>query len=103
MIKTKRKKKIVRRKKLKGAISSPLVTDTYRRIGNTIPTSDKIVRFEGKNDILYEHKWKRGAQESQNTIKEIQNKSMRIGPAYNKGAVQFITNVDDVITLGRKV
>lgn len=99
----KRRKKIVRRKKLKGVVPSPLVADTYRRTGNTIPTSNKIVSFAGKKDILHEHKWKKGAQEAPETVKEIQNKSMRVGPAYNKGAVQFITNVNDVVTLGRKV
>jgi hypothetical protein len=39
---------------------------------------------------MYAHKWKRGAEEKASTVKEIQRKVRQIGPAYNKGALQYL-------------
>ena len=41
-------------------------------------------------DLIYEHKWKRGSEEKTSTVKEISRKTTLIGPAYNKGAVQYL-------------
>ena len=78
------------RKRLRGAVSSPLVSTTYQRQGNTIPTSDRIPANVGKRDIMYEHKWRKDAQEKTETIQEIYRKASRIAPAYNKGSLQYL-------------
>ena len=56
-----------------------------------------------KRDKLNDHKWKRGSEESAATIKAIEEKAMRVAPAYNKGATQYITDGTDAKYLGRKV
>ena len=65
---------------------------------NTIPGG-----IAAKRDKLNDHKWKRGLEETAETIKEIQNKAARTAPAYSKGAYQYITDGADVKTLGRKI
>ncbi len=50
-----------------------------------------------------DYKWKKDREETAATIKEIEKKKTRVAPAYNKGAVQYITDGTDVETLGRKV
>jgi hypothetical protein len=39
---------------------------------------------------MHAHKWKRGAEEKPSTVKEIRKKASQIGPAYNKGALQYL-------------
>ena len=39
---------------------------------------------------MHAHKWKRGAEEKASTVKEIHRKATQIGPAYNKGALQYL-------------
>jgi len=41
-------------------------------------------------DLIHEHKWKRGSEEKAATVEEISRKTTLIGPAYNKGAVQYL-------------
>lgn len=41
--------------------------------------------------------------ESEEVRREIYNKAQRTAPAWNKGAYQYISGVDDLHTLGRKV
>ena len=41
-------------------------------------------------DLMHAHKWKRGAEETTSTMKEIRRKTRLIGPAYNKGALQYL-------------
>lgn len=65
---------------------------------NTIPGG-----IAAKRDKLTEHKWKRGAEESAATVKAIEEKAKRVAPAYNKGAVQYITDETDAKYLGRKI
>lgn len=50
-----------------------------------------------------DYKWKRDREESAATIKEIERKKTRIAPAYNKGAVQYLTEGTDPATIGRKI
>ena len=88
-------------KRSTGAASSPLQSGSYVRQGNTIPTSDRITRTEGKRDLIYEHLWKKDRQETKETVNEIQRKAKSIAPAYSKGSYQYITG--DVKTLGRKI
>jgi len=89
--------------RLRGTVSKPLLSDPFFRSGNNFPTSDTITRVMGKRDLLTEHKWKSDSQESRETIQEINKKSMRIAPAYNKGGYQLITDASDAKTLGRKI
>ena len=42
------------------------------------------------SNLLYAHKWKRGAKETEATVIEIRRKAARIAPAYNKGALQYL-------------
>jgi hypothetical protein len=67
-------------------------------MSNTIPGG-----VAAKRDKLTDHKWKRGAEESAATVKAIEDKAKRIAPAFNKGAVQYITDETDAKYLGRKV
>jgi hypothetical protein len=53
-------------------------------------TSNRVPGSAPANDLLTTHKWKRGAEEKESTIKEMQLKRARIGPAYNKGALQYL-------------
>jgi len=75
---------------LKGVRPSPLVADIYRRAPKTAPTSDRIPRYAPAKDIFHEHKWKEGAEETEATIREMRRKARQIGPAYNKGALQYL-------------
>ena len=50
-----------------------------------------------------DYKWKRDREESATTIKEIERKKTRVAPAFNKGAVQYLTDGTDPATIGRKI
>ena len=50
-----------------------------------------------------DYKWKRDREESVATIKEIERKKTRVAPAFNKGAVQYLTDGTDPATIGRKI
>jgi hypothetical protein len=65
---------------------------------NTIPGG-----IAAKRDKLTDHKWRRGSEESAATVKAIEDKAKRIAPAFNKGAVQYITDGTDAKYLGRKL
>lgn len=68
---------------------------------NLVPLSNSV--GNGFKRSVDDYKWKRDREESVATIKEIEKKKSRIAPAFNKGAVQYITDGADVQTLGRKV
>ena len=68
---------------------------------NLAPLSNAV--GNGFKRSVDDYKWKRDREESVATIKEIEKKKSRIAPAFNKGAVQYITDGADVQTLGRKV
>lgn len=65
--------------------------------------SDNIPGAGGYKRSVDDYKWKRDVVESVSTIAEIEKKKMRVAPAYNKGATQYITDGADLKTLGRKV
>jgi hypothetical protein len=67
-------------------------------LSNTIPGG-----VAAKRDLRTEHKWKRDCEEKPETIKAIEQKAMRVAPAYNKGAVQYITDETDAKYIGRKI
>ena len=67
-------------------------------LSNTIPGG-----VAAKRDIRTEHKWKRDCQEKPETVRAIEEKAMRVAPAYNKGAVQYITDETDAKYIGRKI
>ena len=75
---------------LRGAISSPLAAEGKRRDPNSPPTSDRIPGSAPASDLLHAHKWKRGAEETTVTTREMIKKASRIAPAYNKGALQYL-------------
>jgi hypothetical protein len=75
---------------LKGAISSPLAAATQRRAPKLAPTSDRIPASALAKDLLHEHKWKEGAEETGATVREMRRKATQIAPAYNKGALQYL-------------
>jgi hypothetical protein len=75
---------------LKGATPSPLAADTQQRAPKTAPTSDRIPGSAPARDLLHEHKWRRGAEEPEPTVREMHRKSTQIAPAYNKGALQYL-------------
>ena len=80
---------------LKGATRSPLATDTQRRDPKTAPTSDRIPGAASAKDLLYEHKWKEGAKETEVTVREMRRKATQIAPAYNKRALQYLPKGSD--------
>jgi hypothetical protein len=75
---------------LKGATPSPLVTKGWERKPKPAPTSDRIPGAAPVKDLMHAHQWKRGAEEKPSTVKEIRRKASQIGPAYNKGALQYL-------------
>lgn len=76
--------------RLKGAVRSPLVTEGWVRKPKAAPTSDRIPGATPVKDLIHSHRWKRGAEESPSTVAEIRRKATRIGPAFNKGALQYL-------------
>ena len=69
---------------------SPLETRGWERKPRAAPTSDRIPGSAPKKDLMHAHKWKRGAEETESTVNEIRKKARQIGPAYNKGALQYL-------------
>ena len=90
--KTKRKLGIGRAQALKGVTPSPLVTKGWERKPRPAPTSDRIPGSAPLKDLMHAHKWKRGAEETTSTVKEIRREASQIGAAYNKGALQYLTS-----------
>jgi|ERR1700704_612195 hypothetical protein len=75
---------------LRGATPSPLAATPWKRRVTLPPTSDRIPGSAPARDLMHGHKWKRGAQETEATVKEIRRKAGQIAPAYNKGALQYL-------------
>jgi hypothetical protein len=88
--KTKRRLGVKGVQALKGAMPSPLVTKGWERKARHSPTSDRIPGSAFKKDLMHAHQWKHGAEEKVSTVKEIRRKASQIGPAYNKGALQYL-------------
>jgi hypothetical protein len=75
---------------LKGAKLSPLPAHTRSRVAKTAPTSDRIPGPAPAKELLHEHKWKQGVEETEATVREMRRKATQIAPAYNKGALQYL-------------
>ena len=75
---------------LRGAKASPLATRTWERRPKLAPTSDRIPGLAPSEDFMHAPKWKRGATETEATVREIRRKASKIAPAYNKGALQYL-------------
>lgn len=88
--KTKKRLGIKPARSLQGAKESPHAAKGWTRRPKTAPTSDRIPGSAVSHDFMHAHKWKRGATETEATIKEICRKASRIAPAYNKGALQYL-------------
>ena len=82
-------------KPLRGATADPLVASTWERRPTPAPTSDRIPGPAPAGDFMYAHKWKRHAQETAATVKEIRRKASKIAAAYNKGALQYLPDAKD--------
>jgi hypothetical protein len=74
----------------KNVIPSPLTANTQRRTPKIAPTSDRIPGSAPAKDLLHEHKWKEGAEETEATVREIRLKATQVALAYNKGALQYL-------------
>ena len=90
--KTKKRLGIGPARPLRGAKPSPLLAEPWRRKSKPTPTSDRIPGFAPASDFMHAHKWKRGMLETEATVKEIRRKASKIAPAYNKGALQYLTD-----------
>ena len=73
-----------------GAKPSPLATRTWEGRPKLAPASDRIPGPAPSDDFMHAPKWKRGANETDATVKEIRRKASKIAPAYNKGALQYL-------------
>jgi hypothetical protein len=87
---TKKRLGVAPARSLRGAKPSPLAARAWERNPKTVPTSDRIPGPAAADDFMYAHKWKRGAGETEATVKEIRRKASKIAPAYNKGALQYL-------------
>lgn len=77
------------------SIPEPLEVKSLPPLSNTIGN--------GFKRSVDDYKWKRDREESVETIKEIERKKTKVAPAFNKGAVQYITDDTDPTHLGRKL
>jgi hypothetical protein len=77
-------------KPLAGAKPSPLASQTWDRRPKLAPTSNRIPGSAPADDFMHAPKWKRGASETEETLREIRRKASKIAPAYNKGALQYL-------------
>ena len=67
------------------------------------PLSNNIHLVGGFKRSILDYRWKKDAQETSQTIAEIEKKAKRIAPAYSKGSDQYITDGADITTIGRKI
>ena len=67
------------------------------------PTSDNLYVAGGYKRTIDDYKWRKGQTESKETIEAIERKKTRIAPLYNKGPAAYISDGEDLKTLGRKV
>lgn len=67
------------------------------------PTSDNLYVAGGYKRTIDDYKWRKGQTESKETIEAIERKKTRIAPIYNKGPAAYISDGEDLTTLGRKV
>lgn len=87
------------RRKLAGVKMPDLKVENSERVA---PMSETI-SGGGFRRSVDDWRWKRGREETADTIKEIERKKKQVAPAYNKGAVMYITEGTDPATLGRKI
>jgi hypothetical protein len=77
------------------------VTEGWVRKPNSPPTSDRIPGAAPVKDLIHAYRWKRGAEESASTVAEIRRKATRIGPAFNKGALQYLPSAGVILNKRR--
>ncbi len=65
---------------------------------NLAPTSGRIPGPAPAKDLLQAHKWKRGAEETEETRQEMRRKASQIATAYTKGPC----NIYRLRCLGRR-
>lgn len=89
-------------KKRRPVVDFPNLKDNDNVVRNVAPVSNAIPANGFKRSVD-DWRWKRDRSESAETVKEIERKKLRVAPAFNKGATQYITDGADPTTLGRKV
>lgn len=67
---------------------------------NISPVSNSL--GNGYQKDIFQYKWKRGSEESHETIREIENKAKQTAPIYGKGSYQYITPDTDLTKIGKK-
>jgi len=72
-------------------------------ISRAAPLSNNLYVSGGYKRSVTDYRWRKDSEEKLNTIREIERKAKRVAPAYNKGAIQYITDETDPTTLGRKI
>jgi len=65
-------------------------------LSNTIPDN-------GFRRSVYDYRWRKDRQETEQAILEAERKRSRVAPLWNKGGVMYITDDQDPTTLGKKV
>lgn len=70
---------------------TPNKIPNYKNDERGAPLSNNIpAGVAPKRDIQTDHLWRKGAEESADTIKEIKRKAANIAPAYNKGPAMYL-------------
>ena len=67
-------------------------------VKETVPVSNGFAKTVGKNTIMEKRYY-----ESPEVRAEIEKKAMRIAPAYNKGAAQYVSDGDNPHYVGKKL
>lgn len=74
------------------------------KVVSTTTLSNTLEKGGHKRDLINQHKWKKGSEEKPETIKEIEAKSKRIRPKFNKGGYSYASDGDNEgdLTIYRK-
>jgi hypothetical protein len=67
------------------------------KVKEVSPTTNKFAPGGYKNSIM-----EKRFSEKESVRKDIENKAKQVAPAFNKGAYQFISSIDDAKHIGKK-
>lgn len=70
----------------------PLLTEEEHRAAKAAVSNLMPPGALANRDLLSDYKWKRGQEEKPEAIKAAQDKAKRIAPAFNKGALTYMTD-----------
>lgn len=77
----------------------PLLSDEERAASKAAVSNRMPSGALTNNDLLSDYKWRRGLEDTPEAIKAAHDKANRIAPAFNKGALMFLT--DAALTPGQ--